>query len=165
MQNAESDADRGDHNKSEEGVIPLVIACLGTAKFLEAIKETFYHIPPLIRFFNQTATAALCSLSAGSYSGRTGRANKFESLLCHRLYWQEYHSPSGLEAASAEELPLCNHQHFRQTAKKPQAAGLFRRWHEFSCSIPRAFCRCCLMSDFCSLSYSTTCLHGCFDRR
>ena len=51
MQNAESDADRGDHNKSEEGVIPLVIACLGTAKFLEAIKETFYHIPPLIRLF------------------------------------------------------------------------------------------------------------------
>ena len=51
VQNAESDADRGDHNKSEEGVIPLVIACLGTAKFLEAIKETFYHIPPLIRLF------------------------------------------------------------------------------------------------------------------
>ena len=51
MQNGESDADRGDHNKSEEGVIPLVIACLGTAKFLEAIKETFYHIPPLIRLF------------------------------------------------------------------------------------------------------------------
>ena len=51
MQNAESDADRGDHNKSEEGVIPLVIACLGTAKFLEAIKETFYHILPLIRLF------------------------------------------------------------------------------------------------------------------
>lgn len=89
MQNAESDADRGDHNKSEEGVITLVIACLGTAKFLEAIKETFYHIPPLIRLFNQTATAALCSLSAGSYSGRTGRADKFGSLLCHRLYRQE----------------------------------------------------------------------------
>lgn len=51
VQNAESDADRGDHNKSEEGVIPLVIVCLGTAKFLEAIKETFYHIPPLIRLF------------------------------------------------------------------------------------------------------------------
>ena len=79
MQKAESDADRGDHNKSKEGVIPLVIACLSTAKFLEAIKETFYHIPPLIRLFNQTATAALCSLSAGSYGGRTGRADKFES--------------------------------------------------------------------------------------
>ena len=39
------------HNKSEEGVIPLVIACLSTAKFLEAIEETFYHIPPLIRLF------------------------------------------------------------------------------------------------------------------
>ena len=51
MQNAESDADRGDHNKSEEGVIALVIACLSTAKFLEAIKETLYYIPPLIRLF------------------------------------------------------------------------------------------------------------------
>ena len=51
MQNAESDRDRGDHNKSEEGVVTLVIACLSTAKFLEAIKETFYHIPPLIRLF------------------------------------------------------------------------------------------------------------------
>ena len=51
MQNAESDADRGDHNKSKEGVIPLVIACLGTAKFLEAIEETLYYIPPFIRLF------------------------------------------------------------------------------------------------------------------
>ena len=51
MQNAESDADRGGHNKSEEGVIPLVIACLSTAKFLEAIEETLYYIPPFIRFF------------------------------------------------------------------------------------------------------------------
>ena len=51
MQNAESDADRGDHNKSEEGVVTLVIACLSTAKFLEAIKETLYHIPPFIRLF------------------------------------------------------------------------------------------------------------------
>lgn len=51
MQNAESDADRGDHNKSEEGVVALVIACLSTAKFLEAIKETLYYIPPLIRLF------------------------------------------------------------------------------------------------------------------
>jgi hypothetical protein len=46
-----SDADRGDHNKSEEGVVTLVIACLSTAKFLEAIKETLYHIPPFIRLF------------------------------------------------------------------------------------------------------------------
>ena len=122
------------------------------------VKERFYY-----RY--QTATAALCSLSAGSYSGRTGHTDRFGSLLCHRLYRQEYHSPSGLEAALAEELPPCNRQHFRQTAKKSQAAGLFRRWHGFSCSDLRVFCRCCLMSDFCSLSYSTTCLHGCFDRR
>ena len=51
MQNAESDADRGNHNKSKEGVIPLVIACLGTAKFLEAIEETLYYIPPFIHLF------------------------------------------------------------------------------------------------------------------
>ena len=51
MQNAESDADRGDHNKSVEGVIPLVIACFSTAKILEAIEETLYYIPPLIRLF------------------------------------------------------------------------------------------------------------------
>ena len=51
MQNAESDADRGDHNKSEEGVVTLAIACLSTAKFLEAIKETLYHIPPFMRLF------------------------------------------------------------------------------------------------------------------
>ena len=51
MQNAESDADRGDHNKSEEGVVTLVIACLSTAKFLEAIEETLYYIPPFIRLF------------------------------------------------------------------------------------------------------------------
>ena len=51
MQNAESDAERGDHNKSEEGVVTLVIACLGTAKFLEAIEETLYYIPPFIRLF------------------------------------------------------------------------------------------------------------------
>lgn len=51
MQNAESDADRGDHNKSEEGVIPLVIACFSTAKILEAIEETLYYIPPFIRLF------------------------------------------------------------------------------------------------------------------
>ena len=51
MQNAESDADRGDHNKSEEGVVTLVIACLSTAKFLEAIEEMLYYIPPFIRLF------------------------------------------------------------------------------------------------------------------
>ena len=51
MQNAESDTDRGDHNKSEEGVIPLVIACLSAAKFLEAIEEALYYIPPFIRLF------------------------------------------------------------------------------------------------------------------
>ena len=113
----------------------------------------------------QTATAALCSLSAGSYSGRTGHADRFGSLLCHRLCRQEYRSPSDPKAASAKELPPYNHQHFRQTAKKPQAAGLFRRWHGFSCSDLRVFCRCCLMPDFCSLSYSATCLRGCFDRR
>ena len=51
VQNAESDADRGDHNKSKEGVVTLVIACLSTAKFLEAIEETLYYIPPFIRLF------------------------------------------------------------------------------------------------------------------
>ena len=51
VQNAESDADRGDHNKSKEGVIPLVIACLSTAKFLESIEEMRYYIPPFIRLF------------------------------------------------------------------------------------------------------------------
>ncbi len=51
MQNAESDADRGDHNKSKEGVIALIIACLSTAEFLEAIEETRYYIPPFIRLF------------------------------------------------------------------------------------------------------------------
>lgn len=66
----------------------------------------------------------------------------------HRLYRQEYYSSSDQEAGSAEELPLCSHQHFRQTAKKPQAADLFRRWHGFSCSGLRVFCRCCLMFDF-----------------
>ena len=51
MQNAESDANRGDHNKGKERVIALIIACLSTAKFLETIEETFYHIPPFIRLF------------------------------------------------------------------------------------------------------------------
>ena len=51
VQNAESDADRGDHNKSEEGVVTLVIARLSTARFLETIEETLYHIPPFIRLF------------------------------------------------------------------------------------------------------------------
>ena len=51
MQNAESDADCGDHNKSEEGVVTLVIACLSTAKFFEAIEEKLYYIPPFIRLF------------------------------------------------------------------------------------------------------------------
>ena len=51
VQKAESDADRGDHNKSKEGVIPLVIACLSTAKFLEPIEEMLYYIPPFIRLF------------------------------------------------------------------------------------------------------------------
>ena len=51
VQNAESDAERGDHNKSEEGVVTLVIARLSTARFLETIEETLYHIPPFIRLF------------------------------------------------------------------------------------------------------------------
>ena len=51
VQNAESDADRGDHNKSKEGVVALIIACLSTAEFLEAIEETRYYIPPFIRLF------------------------------------------------------------------------------------------------------------------
>ena len=51
MQNAESDTGSGEHNKGEEGVVPLVIARLSAAKFLEAIEETLYHIPPFIRLF------------------------------------------------------------------------------------------------------------------
>ena len=51
MQNAESDADRGDHNKSEERVIALIIARFSATKFLEAIEETLYYIPPFIRLF------------------------------------------------------------------------------------------------------------------
>ena len=51
VQNAESDAERGGHNKSEEGVVTLVIARLSTARFLETIEETRYHIPPFIRLF------------------------------------------------------------------------------------------------------------------
>ena len=47
VQNAESDADRGDHYKSKE----RVIACLSTAKFLEPIEETLYCIPPFVRLF------------------------------------------------------------------------------------------------------------------
>ena len=39
------------HLVSKEGVVTLVIACLSTAKFLEAIKETLYYIPPFIRLF------------------------------------------------------------------------------------------------------------------
>ena len=165
MQNAEGDADRGDHNKSEEGVIPLVIACLSTAEFLEAIEETLYYIPPFIRLFIKRPRLLCVHFRRDRIAGGLVVQISSNPLLCHRLYRQEYHSPSGLEATSAEELPPCNRQHFRQTAKKPQAAGLFQRWHEFSCSDLRVFCRCCLMSDFCSLSYSTTCLHGCFDRR
>ena len=159
MQNAESDADRGDHNKSKEGVVTLVIACLSTAKFLEAIEETLYYIPPFIRLFIKRPRL-LCV-----HFRRDRIAGGLVVQISSNLYRQEYHSPSGLEAASAEELPPCNRQHFRQTAKKPQAAGLFQRWHEFSCSDLRVFCRCCLMSEFCLLSCSTTCLHRCFDRR
>ena len=48
MQNAESDTRSGDHNKSEKGGIPFVIACLSAAKFLEPIEETLYYIPPFI---------------------------------------------------------------------------------------------------------------------
>ena len=51
MQNAESNADRGDHNKSEERVIALIIARFSATKFLEAIEETHYYIPPFIRLF------------------------------------------------------------------------------------------------------------------
>ena len=161
MQKAESDAARGDHNKSKEGVIPLVIACLSTAKFLEAIEETLYYIPPFIRLFIKRPRLLCVHFRRDRIAG--GLVVQISSDFW--LYRQEYRSPSDPEAASAEELPPCNRQHFRQTAKKPQAAGLFRRWHGFSCSDLRVFCRCCLMSDFCSLSYSTTCLHGCFDRR
>ena len=47
MQNAESDTRSDDHYKGKE----RVIACLSTAKFLEAIKEMLYHIPPFIHLF------------------------------------------------------------------------------------------------------------------
>ena len=77
MQNAESDAECGDHNKSEEGVATLVIACLSTAKFFEAIEEKLYRVPPFIRLFNKQRTAVLSSLSAGSYNWRTGHADRF----------------------------------------------------------------------------------------
>ena len=39
------------HLVSKEGVVTLVIACLSTARFLETIEETLYHIPPFIRLF------------------------------------------------------------------------------------------------------------------
>ena len=51
MQNAESDTRSGDHNKSEKGGIPFVIACLSAANFLEPIEEMLYYIPPFIRLF------------------------------------------------------------------------------------------------------------------
>ena len=47
MQNAESDTRSGDHYKGKE----RVIACLSTAKFLEAIEEPFYRVPVFIRLF------------------------------------------------------------------------------------------------------------------
>ena len=121
MQNAESDADRGDHNKSEEGVIPLVIACLSAAKFLEAIEETLYYIPPFIRLFIKWPWLLCVHFRRDRIAG--GLVMQIGSDLFCAIGFigknrQEYHSPSGLEAASAEKLPPCNHQHFRQTAKK-----------------------------------------------
>ena len=70
MQNAESDADRGDHNKSEEGVVTLVIACLSTAKFLEAIEETLYYIPPFIRLFIKRPRLLCVHLRRDRIAGR-----------------------------------------------------------------------------------------------
>ena len=51
MQNAESDTRSSDHYKSKERVIALIIARFSAAKFLEAIEETLYYIPPFIRLF------------------------------------------------------------------------------------------------------------------
>ena len=51
MQNAESDADCGDHYKSKERVIALITARFSAAKFLEASEETFYCVPAFIRLF------------------------------------------------------------------------------------------------------------------
>ena len=55
MQNAESDTRSGDHYKGKE----RVIACLSTAKFLEAIEEKLYRVPPFIRLFIKR-TRLLC---------------------------------------------------------------------------------------------------------
>ena len=51
MQNAESDTRSSDHYKSKERVIALITARFSAAKFLEAIEETLYRVPPFIRLF------------------------------------------------------------------------------------------------------------------
>ena len=51
MQNAESDTRSSDHYKSKERVIALITARFSAAKFLEAIEEALYYIPPFIRLF------------------------------------------------------------------------------------------------------------------
>ena len=68
MQNAESDTDRGDHYKSKEGIIALIIARFSAAKFLEAIEETRYRVPAFIRllrdnmpFFRKYRLKMLCA--------------------------------------------------------------------------------------------------------
>ena len=127
MQNAESDADRGDHNKSKEGVVPLVIACFSTAKFLEAIKKTLYYIPPLIRLFIKRPRLLCVHFRRDRIAG--GLVVQISSDFW--LYRQEYRSPSDLEAASAEGLPPCSHQHFRQTAKNHRPQVFFDNCMKF----------------------------------
>ena len=89
------------------------IACLSTAKFLEAIEETLYYIPPFIRLFI-----------------------KWPWLLCVHL-------------------------------RRDRIAGglVMQIGSDLFCAIGFIGKNITLMSDFCSLSYTMTCLHGCFDRR
>ena len=78
------------------------------SKYKDVSKDKWY--------FEDVAMA----VQMGTYNGRsnssmapdapiTRQEARFGSLLCHRLYRQEYRSPSGLEATSAEEPPPCNH--------------------------------------------------------
>ena len=118
MQNAEGDADRGDHNKSEEGVIPLVIACLSTAEFLEAIEETLYYIPPFIRLFIKRPRLLCVHFRRDRIAGGLVVQISSNPLLCHRLYRQEYHSPSDQEAASAGGTASVQSSTFPADSKK-----------------------------------------------
>ena len=146
-------------------VIALIIARFSAAKFLEASEETFYCVPAFIHLFIKRPRL-LCvhfrrERIAGGLVMQIG-----PDLFCAIGFIGKNITVLQIRKPLQQGgLPPCSHQHFRQTAKKPQAAGLFRQLYGFSCSTLRVFCRCCLMSEFCSLSYTTACLHGCFDRR